>query len=74
MQFLKELLEGVHNFSNPGGNKFNLAMYISTATLGKSTTSFTTSGQVTSPAGYLAENFSKHWYISFIICSDYRFC
>ena len=50
--FKKELLEGVHNFSNPGGNKFNLAMYISTATLGKSTTSFTTSGQVTSPAGY----------------------
>ena len=49
--FKKELLEGVHNFSNPGGNSFKLALYGSPATLGKSTTSFTTGGQVTSPSG-----------------------
>jgi len=50
--FKKELLEATHNFSNPGGNSFKLAMYGTPATLGKSTTSFTTSGQVSSPSGY----------------------
>ena len=49
--FKKELLEGTHNFSNPGGNSFKLAMYTNSATLGKSTTSFTTGGQVSSPSG-----------------------
>jgi hypothetical protein len=32
--------------------QFKLSMYNSSATLGKSTTSFTTGGEVTSPAGY----------------------
>ena len=50
--FKKELLEAKHNFSNPGGNSFKLAMYGTPATIGKSTTSFTTGGQVTSPSGY----------------------
>ena len=51
--FKKELLEAKHNFSTaPTGNKFKLSMYNSTATLGKSTTSFTTGGEVSSPAGY----------------------
>ena len=50
--FKKELLEATHNFSNPGGNTFKLAMYTNSAALGKSTTSFTTGGQVTSPSGY----------------------
>lgn len=52
--FKKELLQADHNFdtSGNGGNIFKLALYTSTATLGKSTTSFTTGGQVTSPAGY----------------------
>jgi len=49
--FKKELLEATHNFSNPGGNSFKLSMYGTPATLGKSTTSFTTGGQVTSPSG-----------------------
>ena len=49
--FKKELLEATHNFSNPGGNSFKLALYGTPATLGKSTTSFTTGGQVTSPTG-----------------------
>ena len=48
--FKKELLEATHNFSNPGGNSFKLALYGTPATLGKSTTSFTTGGQVTSPS------------------------
>jgi hypothetical protein len=51
--FKKELLEAKHNFSTaPTGNKFKLSMYNSSATLGKSTTSFTTGGEVSSPAGY----------------------
>ena len=49
--FKKELLEATHNFSNPGGNSFKLALYGTPATLGKSTTSFTTGGQVSSPSG-----------------------
>ena len=44
-------MEATHNFSNPGGNSFKLAMYTNSATLGKSTTSFTTGGQVSSPTG-----------------------
>jgi hypothetical protein len=51
--FKKELLEAKHNFSTaPTRYKFKLAMYTSAATLGKSTTSFTTGSEVTSPAGY----------------------
>jgi len=49
--FKKELLEATHNFSNPGGNTFKLAMYTNSATLGKSTTSFTTGNEVSSPSG-----------------------
>ena len=52
--FKKELLEGKHDFTASTGSKFKLAMYNSTAVLGKSTTSYTTGGQVTSPAGYTA--------------------
>jgi hypothetical protein len=53
--FKKELLEAKHNFSTaPTGNNFKLAMYTSAATLGKSTTSYTTGSEVTSPAGYTA--------------------
>jgi hypothetical protein len=49
--FKKELLEATHNFSNPGGNTFKLSMYTNAATLGKSTTSFTTGNEVSSPSG-----------------------
>lgn len=44
--FKKELLEGVHNFKNSGGDTFKLALYTSSATLGASTTAFTTTEQV----------------------------
>tara|TARA_R100001460_G_scaffold1882_2_gene6687 strand:- start:1191 stop:1619 length:429 start_codon:yes stop_codon:yes gene_type:complete len=43
--FKKELLEAVHNFSASGGNSFKLALYTSSATLGATTTAFTTTGQ-----------------------------
>jgi len=52
--FKKEILQATHNFNTAptGGQKFKLAMYTTNATIGASTTSFTTGGQVTSPAGY----------------------
>jgi len=49
--FKKQLLEATHNFKTPGGNSFKLSMYGTPATLGKSTTSFTTGGEVSSPSG-----------------------
>jgi hypothetical protein len=50
--FKKELLEAKYDFTASTGSKFKLSMYTSLATLGKSTTSFTTGGEVSSPAGY----------------------
>ena len=52
--FKKELLEAKHDFTASTGSVFNLAMYNSNAVLGKSTTSYTTGQEVTSPAGYSA--------------------
>ena len=47
--FKKELLEGTHNFKQTGGNSFKLALYTNSAVLGKSTTSYTTDGEVPPP-------------------------
>tara|TARA_R100000734_G_C3200562_1_gene19579 strand:- start:34 stop:462 length:429 start_codon:yes stop_codon:yes gene_type:complete len=41
--FKKELLLGNHNFTNSSGDTYKLALYTSSATLGATTTSFTTS-------------------------------
>ena len=58
--FKKELLEGVHNFKNSGGDTFKLALYAegsggkssSTATLGATTTALVTPGEVASSGTY----------------------
>ena len=50
-QFKGQILRAIHNFTVSTGNTFKLAMYTNAATLGASTTSFTTSGQVSS-SGY----------------------
>ena len=50
--FKKELLEGTHNFKASGGNSFKLSLYTSSATLGKSTTSFTSDNQVSNTGQY----------------------
>ena len=55
--FKKELLEAVHNFKNTGGSTFNLALYTSSASLGASTTAYTTSNEV-SGTGYTAKGAS----------------
>lgn len=46
--FKKQLLDGDQDFSSAGGDVFKLALYVSTATLGASTTSYTTGGEVSS--------------------------
>jgi hypothetical protein len=48
--FKKQLLDGSQDFktSGAGGDKFKLALYVSTATLGAATTSYTTGGEVSS--------------------------
>ena len=43
--FKVELLKGVHNFTASSGDTFKLALYTSSATLGATTTAFTTTGQ-----------------------------
>ena len=50
---LKELLQGKHDFDT-SSDTYKLAMFTSSATLGKSTTNYTTSNEVSSPSGYTA--------------------
>ena len=58
--FKQELLEGVHNFKNSGGDTFKLALFAissggkssSTATLGATTTALVTTGEVASSGTY----------------------
>ena len=60
--FKKELMEGVHNFKNSGGNTFRLALYAeggggkssTTATLGFGTTAYTTTGEIQNSGSYAA--------------------
>ena len=51
--FKQELLVGTHNFTATSGNSFKLALYTSSASLGASTTAYTTSNEV-SGTGYTA--------------------
>ena len=58
--FKQELLVGTHNFTNSSGNTFKLALYAiggggkssTTATLGATTTAFTTTGEVANSGSY----------------------
>ena len=49
--FKKEILEAVHNFKNSGGSTFNLALYTSSATLGASTTAYSTTNEISNTSG-----------------------
>lgn len=51
--FKKELLEGKHDFNATGGDTFKIALYTSSATLGASTTDYSSSNEVTG-TGYSA--------------------
>ncbi len=52
--FKQEILQAEHNFTATTGDTFNLALYTSSATLGASTTAYTTSNEV-SGTGYTAK-------------------
>ena len=52
--FKKQLLDGDQDFTLSTGDVFKLALYVSTATLGASTTSYTTSGEVSASGSYSA--------------------
>ena len=49
--FKVELLKGVHNFTASTGNTFNMALYQSTASLGATTTAYTSSAEASGTAG-----------------------
>ena len=44
--FKKELLEGKHNFLNSGGDTFKIALYTSSASLGASTTAYSSTNEI----------------------------
>jgi len=52
--FKKQLLEGDHDFTQTTGDKFKLALYVSTATLNSSTTAYSASGEVGNSGQYTA--------------------
>jgi len=49
--FKVELLKGTHDFTATTGDTFKLALYTSSATLGASTTAYTTSNEITNSSG-----------------------
>lgn len=51
--FLKQLLEGVHDFRSVGGDTFKMALYSESANLNINTTAYTTDGEITA-SGYTA--------------------
>jgi hypothetical protein len=51
--FCQQLLQGLHDFSDTGGNNYRIALYGSSADLGPQTTAYTSTGEV-SASGYTA--------------------
>ena len=49
--FKVELLKGTHDFTATTGNTFKIALFTSSATLGASTTAFSTSNEITNSSG-----------------------
>ena len=49
--FKKELLQGKHDFDSSGGDTFKIALYDSDASLGASTTDYSTSEEITNTSG-----------------------
>ena len=49
--FKVEILKGVHNFTASSGNTFKIALYTSSASLGASTTAYSTSNEISNTSG-----------------------
>lgn len=52
--FKQGLMQGLHDFDNPGGNTFKIALYTSAATLGASTTAYSATNEVATGGNYSA--------------------
>jgi hypothetical protein len=52
--FKKELLEGIHDFRNSGGDDFKLALYDDNAAFTAATTAYTSSDEVAASGSYVA--------------------
>ena len=52
--FKSELMSALHDFDNPGGNTFKIALYTSSATLGATTTAYSATNEVATGGGYTA--------------------
>lgn len=52
--FKSELMSALHDFDNPGGNTFKIALFTSAATLGAGTTSYSTTNEVATGGNYTA--------------------
>jgi len=52
--FKQELMQALHDFDNPGGNTFKIALYTSSATLGATTTAYSATNEVTTGGNYTA--------------------
>ncbi len=50
--FKVELAQGLHNFGPTAPNTFKIALYTSSASLGSTTTAYTTTGEVANGSGY----------------------
>ena len=49
--FKTEVLRSIHNFTASSGNTFNLAMYTSSASMGASTTAYSSTNEISNSAG-----------------------
>ena len=49
--FKRDLLKGFHDFDSSGGDTFKIALYTSSATLGATTTDYSTTNEITNTSG-----------------------
>ena len=49
--FKQELLQGKHDFDSSGGHTFKIALFTSSASLGASTTAYSTSNEISNTSG-----------------------
>ena len=49
--FKQEILDGTHNLTATSGNTFKIALFTSSASLGASTTAYSTSNEITNSSG-----------------------
>ena len=49
--FKRDLLKGFHDFDSSGGDTFKIALYTSSASLGATTTAYSTSNEISNSSG-----------------------